>query len=239
MTEVLFWRVLSYVSAGLFVGTAAALLALHLLRNRYYHNYLDDELIKSERTDNSTNAVYFTHGETRKYIKKYVICKTAFDKFLVCNFAAKIKDITYFVLQYTKRKRPLSVTHIQEKVSGDSSKVIALDRRCAFVNVVVGTVDGVTLNTEVIRPLTVNKIRLHALLKSFALLLGLFVLRQVAVEIVAGKMYVRQYLHHIFNYLAVGCSVLFAVLHYFISVACYRGKNNKRVNGGNLTYDFL
>lgn len=236
---VLTWRVLCYVSAGMFIAVSAVLLALHLLQNRYYHDFHEDELIKRERTDNSHNAVYFTHGETRKYIKKYVLCKTAYDTFLVCNFAAKIDTITYFVLQYNRRKRPVAALRVEEKVTGGESKVIALDRRCAYVNVVAGTVDGVSLNTDVIRPLSVAKIRLHALLKSFALFLGLFVLRHVLVEVVAGKAYLRRYLTDLWNYIAVGAALVFAILHYFIAVKCYRGKNAKRLSGGNLVYDFL
>ena len=220
---VLCWRILC--------GVSVLLLCLHLLKNRYYHNYHDDELIKTERTDNSLNTLYFTHGETRKYIKKYVICKTVYDKFLVCNFADKCAHILYYVLQYNSRKRPIAVLRVEEDITGDSSKVIALDRRCAFVNV--------ALNTDVIRPLSVNRIRLHAFLKSFALFLGLFVLRHVLIELIAGNMFLRQYLTHLFNYIAVGGSFVLAVLHYFITVQCLRGKNGKRLSGGNLTYDFL
>lgn len=239
MTILLFWRILTYVSAGLFVAVSVLLLCLHLLKNRYYHSYHDDELIKNERTDNSYNSLYFTHGETRKYIKKYVICKTVYDKFLVCNFADDCKHILYYVLQYNHRKRPIAVLRVEEDVAGDSSKVISLHRRCAYVNVVVGTVDGLTLNTEVIRPLSVHKIRMHALLKSFALFLGLFVLRQVLAEIIVGKTYLRQFMTGLYNYIAVGASFVLALLHYFITVACLRGKNSKRLSGGNLVYDFL
>lgn len=237
---VLYWRILCYVSAGVFVLLSVVLLCLHLLKNRYYHNYHDDELIKTERTDNSFNSLYFTHGETRKYIKKYVICKTVYDKFLVCNFTAQMKDITYFVLQYGKsKKHPISVLRVREAVTGDSSKVIALDRRCAFVNIVVGTVDGLTLNTEVIRPLSVNKIRLHSLLNSVVLFLGLLVIRHILVEVIAQKTYLRQYLNGIWNYIALAASFVLSVLAYFISVKCYRVKNGKRLSGGNLVYDFL
>ncbi|MDE6397927.1 MAG: hypothetical protein K2L51_01250 [Clostridiales bacterium] len=236
---VLTWRILCYVSAGLFVAVTAVMFALHLLKNRYYRDFHEDELIKRERTDNSRNALYFTHGETRKYIKKYVLCQTVYDKFLVCNFAAKIDTITYFVLQYNRRKRPVAALRIEENVSGEESKVIALDRRCAYVNVVAGTVDGVTINTDVIRPLAVAKIRLHAFLKSMALFLGLFVLRHVLIEVIAGKSYLRQYLADLWNYIAVGGAFVFSVLHYFIAVKCFRSKNGKRLSGGNLVYDFL
>ena len=236
---VLFWRLICYVSAGVFATSAILLLCLHLLRNRYYHSYHDDELIKKERTDNSHNSLYFTHGETRKYIKKYVICKTVYDKFLVCNFVGKMKTITYFVMQYSRSKKPVSVVRVDEKVSGDSSKVIALDRRCEYVNVVVGTVDGLTLNAEVIRPLSVAKIRLYSFLKSIVLFAGLMALRHVAVELIAGQTYLRQFLNDIYNYIAVAASFALSFILYFISVKAYRVKNCARLSGGNLVYDFL
>lgn len=233
------WRLLSVVSAALFVLLAALLLCLRLLRNRYYHNFEQDELIKNVKTSNSANSIYFTSGETRKYIKKYVLCKTLYDKYVVCNFTENFKSIKYFIVQYSRRKRVISVLQVKEYGTGEASKVIALNRSCSYVNIVVGTVNDLDINTNVIRPLTVNKIRLYSFLKSFTLFLGLFLARHALIEIIAGDMFIKQYLGNLFNYIAVGGSLALAVIGYFISVKCFRSKNVKELNGGALEYDFL
>lgn len=236
---ILIWRLLCIISAALFVAVGVILLCLRLLKNVYYHSFEDDELIKEEQKSNSKNAIYFTSGETRKYIKKYVICKTLYDKFLVCNFTGNFRSISYYVVQYTKRRRVLDVLSVQEISTGDSSKVIALERNCARVNIVIGAVDGAVINTDVIRSLSVNKIRLSAFLKSIMLFTGLFVLRHVIAELIGGKEYVAVYMKNFMNYIAIAASFVFAFLGYFISVKCFRNKNVKGLSGGALEYDFL
>lgn len=233
------WRIAAAAAAGVFVLLFVLLLALRLLRNKYYHNYHEDELIKTERKDNSRNSIYFTHGESNKYIKKYVICKTVYDKFLVCNFTGKCRYIVYFVVQYNRRRKPISVLRIEETVKGDASKVISLSKKCAFVNVEVSVADDKTINTDVIRPLSIPKIRLQSFLKSFAMFCFLFAARHAAIELLLKSTMMRPFLCNWINYVAVGVCLVFAILSYFISVACFRGKNSKRLSGGNLEYDFL
>ena len=134
---VFIWRLLSAISAALFLALSVLSLCLRLLKNVYYHDFQDDEFIKDVQTESSKNSIYFTSGETRKYIKKYVICKTLYDKFLVCNFNENFKSISYFVVQYSSRKSVIGVLRVNEQATGDSSKVIALNRRCARVNVII------------------------------------------------------------------------------------------------------
>ncbi len=233
------WRILACVSAVFFVILTALLLSLRLLRNGYYHAFEDDELIKQAHSDNSENAIYFTSGPTRKYIKKYVLCSTAFDRYMVCNFARSFANITYFVVQYNKRKRVKKVLRISESNTGDESKVIALHRACARVDVIVAEVDGVVLNTDVIRPLSLVRIRLQSFLKSFALFLGLFVVRHAILELALEPEMLAVYVNHLFNYAAIGGSFVFAAIGYLIATQCLRGKNAGSLNGGVLEYDFL
>ena len=60
------WRVLCILSAALFAAFAVILICAKFLKNVYYHNFEEDELIKNEQTGNSYNSIYFTSGETRK-----------------------------------------------------------------------------------------------------------------------------------------------------------------------------
>ncbi len=233
------WRLLSAISAALFVALTVLSLCLRLLKNVYYQGFQNDEFVKDVQTGSSKNSIYFTSGETRKYIKKYVVCKTLYDKYLVCNFTENFNSISYFVVQYSRGKKVLGVLRVNEYATGDSSKVIALNRGCAHVNVIIGSADDVVINNDVIRPMTVNKIRLYAFIKSALLFFGLFVVRHAIIELVAGKEYMVPYLKNLFNYIAVAASAAFAVFNYFITEKCFRRKNVKGLSGGALEYDFL
>ena len=235
---VMIWRLASIISAVFFVVGILLLLCVKPLKNRYYFPYEENELLKTEKTSNSVNSIYFTTGETHRYIKKYALCKTAFDKYLVCNFAKKFSRISYFVVQYDSRHRPIAALKVTECNTDDSSRVVSLLSRCASVNVIIAAVEGIELNARVIRPLARSRIRLHALLCNLVLFAGLFVLRQFIVECIAHDTYIKQYLEHLYNYAIVGGSLLMSLFGYFTAVLCYRHKNVKALNGEVLEYEF-
>ena len=243
--SILIWRILCLVSAVLFIAGVIVLFATHLTKNKYYHNYYDDELLKKERTTNSVNKIYLTSGETRRFIKKYAICKSAYEKYLVCNFTDKFSKIKYFVVQFTRRKKVISVLEITEQnLTSTDSKIIALKRKCARVNVVVSAVDDTEINKNYVRPISIYRLRLYAFIKSFTIFTALFVLRHVIVEVLGGgyifgKDVALQYLSNSFNYIVIGASFILSVLSYFITVLCFRHKNNKVMNGGALEYEFV
>ena len=243
--SILIWRILCLASAALFIAGVILLLVTNLTKNKYYHNYHEDELLKKERTTNSVNRIYLTSGETKKFIKKYVICKSAYEKYLVCNFTEKFSSIKYFVVQFNRRKKVISVLEITENyLMTTDSKIIALKKNCARVNVVVGTVNGLEINKNYVRPISLYRLRLYAFIKSFTIFTALFVLRHVLVEVLGGSFIfgrnvVMQYLNNSMNYIAVGASFLLAVLSYLITVLCFRRKNNKAMNGGALEYEFV
>ncbi len=232
------WRILCIVSAVLLVAGLIVLASLRILKNKYYHPFVEDELLKQEKKTNSRNSIYFTSGETKNYIRKYVICKTAYDTYLVCNYAKKFKEITYFVVEYSTGKKVISTRKVTELSTRETSKVIALSRRCAYVNVIIGEADGTVINSDVIRPLSLTRIRIYAFLKNTLVFLGLFIVRHVILEIV-GMQYMQPYLTSFFNYIAVGASFLLCLIGYFITVKSFRRKNVKALNGGALEYEFV
>ena len=240
----LWWRILCIVSAVIFIAGVIVLVCTNLTKNKYYHNYSDDELIKKERSTNSVNSIYFTSGETRRFIKKYVVCKSAYEKYLVCNFTEKFKHIRFYVVQFSRRKRVISVLEITQKnLTGLSSRIIALKKRCKHVNVVIGEADDTVINQNYVRPMSMHRLRIYACLKSLVIFAALFVLRHVIVEVVGGShIYgsdvAYQYLNNSLNYIAVAASFVLAVLSYLITVLCFRRKNAKAM-GGALEYEFV
>lgn len=241
----LIWRILCLISAVFFVAGIIVLLVTNLTKNKYFRNYHDDELLKKERSANSVNSIYLTSGETKKFIKKYVVCKSAYEKYLVCNFVRPFSEILYYVVQFSKRKKVISVLEVtQRDLTGTSSKIIALRKSCAHVNVVVGSVEGLDINRNYVRPMSLYRVRLYAFLKSFVIFTALFVLRHMIIEVLGGSyIYGRdvalQYLNNSLNYIAVAASFALCVLGYLITVLCYRSKNSKSLNGGALEYEFV
>lgn len=241
---VLMWRILCVVAAALFLFSVVTLFATQLLKNSYTHAFTEDKEIRTVKTTNSKNTIYLTSGETYKYIRKYVICKSGTEKYLVCNFARKFKRVGYFIVQYTALKKVCSVIRVTETDTTLSSRVVALSKRCAYVNVVISYANSAQINSQVIRPLPRWKFRLHAFLKSLAIFTGIFILRHAALEVVAALnlfsvSYMKTFMNSFWNYAIVGAGFLFAVLGYFISVLCFRRKNAKESNGGALEYEFV
>ncbi len=227
-------------AAGLFAITVVVLVFTNLTKNKYYFNYREDELLKKERTTNSVNSIYLTSGETGRFIKKYVVCKSAYEKYLVCNFTEKFREIKFFVVQFSRRKRVLSVLEITQKdIKGDASRVIALKRTCAHVNVVISSANGQEINRNYVRPISMTRLRLYAFLKSLAIFLALFVIRHAIVEFAGGKAIVSHYLGSVMNYVAIALSFVLSLFSYLITVLSFRRRNAKVRNGGALEYEFV
>ncbi len=232
------WRVLCIASAALFVAGLLLLLLSQLLKNKYYHIYTADELMSKSKLTNGKNSVYFTSGETKEYISKYAVCKTEFDRYLVCKFVKKFSYVRYFVMEYSAHGRVVKVQQIDEFDTALNSKIITLSRRCAHVNVVIGTADDAEINTDVIRPMSKKRIRLYALVKSFTFFAFLFALRHMLIEIFL-KDISALYFNDTLNYISVAVCFLLALLSYVITVLCFRKKNAKALNGGAVEYEFV
>lgn len=241
----LIWRILCLVSAALFVLGVIVLLVTNLTKNKYYHNYNDDELLKKEKSTNSVNFIYLTTGETRRFIKKYAICKSPYEKYLVCNFTEKFKEIRFFVAQFTRRKRVISVLEIvQRDLTDFSSRVIALKKSCAYVNVVAASVNGSVINQDYVRPISVYRLRLYAFLKSVTLFMAMFVVRHILIELLGGSIFFGNdvalaYSNHALNYIAVGLCFVLSLFSYLVTMLCFRMRNAKAANGGALEYEFV
>lgn len=232
------WRILSAVSAGLFVSGVIVLLCAQLLKNKFYQDFHEDELLKTVKTSNSKNSIYLTVGETAKFVKKYVICKTLYDKFLICNFTKKFDEISFFVVEYTKRRRPIQVFKVTQRGTDDASRIIALSKKCMYVNIIICEADGKEINQNAIRPLSMTRVRIHAAIKGFMLFLSLFVVRHTVLELFGG-IYTIQYLESFLNYTIIGGSFLLSVIYYFVDVLCFRRRNLNLLNGGAIEYEFV
>ena len=148
-------------------------------------------------------------------------------------------------MQFSRRKKVISVLDVTQRDLTDvSSRIIALKRSCAHVNVVIAEAEGMVINQDYVRPISMQRLRIYACIKSAAIFAILFVLRHVIVELMGGSIiYGRnvayQYLNNSLNYIAIGASFLLAVCSYLITVLSFRRKNSKAINGGALEYEFV
>lgn len=229
------------MAAVLFVIVLVILFCSGILRNRYYRPFKSDELIKQTKTTNSLNKLYFTSGETQTYIRRYVVCKTLYDKYLVCNFVRQFKQISYFVVQYSKLRRVIHVARVFEANTGTSSRVISLNKRCEYVNVIISTADNTVINSNFIRPISMTRANMYAFLKSLALFCGLFLLRHALIEIFGNNQgdLAVQYLNSVFGYVSLAIVAVVSILSYIVTVLCLRSKNINRMTGGALEYEFV
>lgn len=233
------WNILFIISLILFVAGIVAITFTKIIKNTYYHEFNEDEVIKKETTVNSYNTICFTTGETKKYIKKYVICKTFYDRYLVCNYTKNFGYISYFVKQFDKNKKVISVLKVVEKNTSDSSKILALNTKCAYVNVIISKVEDIEINANVIKPLSIRRINLYSFISSCNLFLGLFIVRHILIILIAGDKYMKHYMNDLLNYIAIIASLVFAISHFLISSKALRKRNVKALNGGAFEYEFI
>ena len=233
------WRLVGMIGAGVFVLSALIMLIAGFIRNKFYKEFHRDELVKRSKGVNSKNFLYFTGNETAKYINKYVIMKTMTDKYLVCHYNKPYKKITYTVIQYSGIRRAISVLKCVELSTSDSSKIIALKRRCKYVNIIINKVDGEEINTSAIKPISRAKIRAYCFFKFFTLL-GFFVAaRHGIVELVGGETFSRAFFNGTVNIILMIASVVVAALISIFHRIGLAAKSRKARNGGVLEYEFI
>lgn len=231
------FRILCIVSMIICFFSVIILIIQGFLRNKYFHDYKQDELLKETKSVNSRNKIYFTSGETRKYIKRYALCKSAYDEYLICDYNQKYKDITYYIIAYGKR-RIKGVFYITQSNTDITSKIISLPSTTKTVNIIIKSVNGVDINTNVIRPLSIKKIRIYSLIASIAYFTFLFSLRHILVELFAGP-YIYTFSTSIYNYLIILAIFIFSIMNYWFTSHTLRRKNSKYTSGGSLEYEFF
>lgn len=234
------WRTLFIISCVLFVVTLGLMIYFKFLKNVYFHVYQEDELFKSESNDlrRAKNFIYSTSTHTRNYIRKYALCKSGRDRYIVCNYNEPYHSITYYVIGYTSRKRVTEVLEIHEVNTTTSSKVITLDKATKYVNIVVGRVDGVIINSNVIKPIPKSKIRIHSLLLSVCSVCGLYAIRHIILYLFSSYS-IKYYYESIHNHIGLIVMGVLFILIYIISYEITNKKNNKNRNGGYLEYEFF
>ena len=234
-----FWRLILIICVAVFVVCFVITRIGRFSKNTFYKELHKDELSSKRRGVNSTNFVYFTSGETSKFIKKYVVMKTFTDKYMVCQFARRFEKICYSIIQYSATGRAIGVLKCVELATGDSSRIIALKKRCKYVNVVVNKVDMEEINSSVIKPLSKAKIRAICFFKFLMNFAIFMILRHLFVELFAGPTFSRVFFNGLLNYILIGASFICSLLISIFYKIGYSIASRRARNGGELEYEFI
>lgn len=234
------WNITYFISIAAFVASAIIMLIFGFTRNRYYKDFHEDELIKKNRTVNGRNALYFTGSETSRFIKKYVICKSGVDKYIICNYNKPYKSIVLFILCYRGKRKPFKAYKYAELNTGIASKVITIPKRTKRINIVVSQVEGQLLNERIIKPISLKHIKLYSLYSAMLTLTGLYMVRHLMGYYLATPGHFESFLNSYENYIII---VLSFVLSLFV-MGIARRSNKKKAKkafseGGAIEYDFL
>ena len=210
-------------------------------KNTYLFEFEMDDISKEAFKSNTLtgiNTVFFTKANEAPYIKKYVISKNKTFTMLVCNYARKFSYISYFVFCYDRNHRLIDVIKVHEKNTTTTSKIVGLHYRTKFVNIVVGTVEDLTINSQIIRPMDRHAIRTAAFLTGLSIFTFLIVARDILFTIVAPH-HVKPYYESMYNFLGLLVFALVALIGFFLRKRSLKKRSIKHRYGGIYEYEFF
>lgn len=234
-----YWEYVLYASIILYLISKLVLMVGRHVKNRYYHEFHKDELIKTTKTSNSINKLYFTHGLTMQFIRKYVLCKTPNDKYVICNYSKPYSKVGYYVVCYNRRRKVIQVIKLEETYTSLASSVISVKNKTRYVNIVIGHVEDRVYNKNLIQPLKIKKIRQFAFYKSLAMFSLFMILRHAVGYILAGSLHFTQFLNSEYNILSIAIMAVICVLTGIIRALVLRKRNVKASKGGVIEYEFI
>ena len=233
----LIWRIMFLIACFIFVTTIILLRVFKFRKNVYFKEYQEQEFLSDKIEAGIKNEFYLTEMETAKWIKRYAIRKSKYDKAIICNYTKPFKYISYYIVCYNKRKKVINVLEVVEKNTNQSSKIINLNSNTDTVNIYIKKADDLELNTNVISTISVSNIKRFSFISAFALFSFLFIIRHLAIECLTNK--ALAYMESIWNYLGIGIILFISIVYFFIMYVFTKRRNCKNRNGGALEYEFF
>jgi hypothetical protein len=167
-----------------------------------------------------------------------VFRKSSYQRNVILNFSDNYKLISYYIVAYSNNKKVIDVVEVTEKPYGLSSRIININNKASYVNVFVKSVDGVDINTNIIRPIPVRKIKYFTISSAVALFAGLFAVRHLIVMMFGG-LHSKAFLNSDANLLLILISFVIALLYWIFSTISLRKKNHQNRRGGSHEYEFF
>lgn len=232
-------RIWALISLIVLIAIIVVLAMFKFRKNEYLLPYQHDEVYKEEQALNSTNYVCAPHGETLKYIQRYLFKKGAYDSSVILSFADTYEEISYFVLGYDKNHKVIDCCEGIEYHPGVTSRMINMSKKAVEVNVIVKSVNHKHINQRVIKPMPKVNMRLYSLLASIMLFNIMFLARHFAVEICLkdNGAYIFEETSH--DGILIPIMAVLSICYYFISMHNFKKKAIDFRDGGVSEYEFL
>ena len=233
------WNFIGITSIVLFVLLVVIMIIRKDLKDRLFHKMHKDELIKITKDPNSVNSLFFTSGEASKYIKKYVICKTQSDLYVLCNYAKEFSKILFYVVCYSKKGKVIGILRYTERNTTNTSRIIAIPRKTHKVNIVIGRVDDRIINKHITKPLKAKHAIIHSVLFALATFFALMAFDYLFITIIGGEYYSKIYLNSDMNLVYILISVGLTIITFVLHLLSLLSKSKKQLSGGALEYEFI
>lgn len=232
-----YFKLMFWVGVILFGLSLIMLILRHYRRNEFYYPFQDDKLLNTKKENGYKNYIYITKGETSKYIGKYVVCISAYQNNLICNFTDHFKKITYYVVEYSRNNKALRVLEVTEKSTAFNSRIINLSKQCYRVNVFVKNCNDVEVNGIIIKPLPITYVRRYSFFSSMIYLSLCMIVDYLAPLFALKEKAIAFCMSELNLFLLLGAVVLF-LLHWLITFMKLKKKNLDNRTGGIIEYDF-
>ena len=148
------------------------------------------------------------------------------------------KIISYYVVAYSKNKKVIDVVEVTEKPYGASSRVISVNRNASYVNIFVKNVDGLEINTNVIKPIPVRKIKYYTACTTVTIFSTLFAVRHLVILAMCG-LHAKDFMYSDVNYIMLAITLVISLLYWLFATISLRKKNHLNRRGGSHEYEFF
>lgn len=236
--HLLTWRILSLISIIIFLVLLILLLILKPLKNHYLFPYVEDELFNKKKLDGYKQEIYVVTSSNKKYIDKYLINIEPLRKTLIVSYVQPYSKIRFYVMEYDKNKKVIGVLRIMEVKTNSSSNIILLDKKTKYVNIIVGKVDSLEVNFNIMRPMKNSSIRFYSISNGLIFFNFFFFFRHLCCEILS-KQYIVYFLNSWIDYLIIGILFFFGLLIYLTNLSTLKKRNKILKEGGRLSYEFI
>lgn len=232
------WLVTFILAAVCFVSLTIYSIIRKLCENKYYHSFIDDELLKEEKVGNGINYIYATSNETQNYIPRYILRRTVYDRSIVLEYKEKYNTIEYFIKCFDKRGHVIEIKEVKEIKTANISKIINISKSTESVNVFIKSINGeIEINSSEIRPIPRTNIHIYSIVTTLKMFSLLYVFRLLIPYLLLGSEF-RPFLTSMWNYISLAVIFVLSFILYIITFFSVRRRNWKNKNRGAVRYEF-
>lgn len=230
--------ILMIVSLVSFVVITFILIFSKILKRETIVPFHDDELIKTNINENENSQLFYTFGETRKYVVKYILNTSEENKFVICNYKEVYKKIGFFIECFDKNKKLIKSYYYRDlNPIKNSSRIIPIDKRTCYTNIVISFVNDEVINNDIYLTLCNLKKNIFSSLFGFDIFCLLYTLRYFMFAYINPE-YSEVLFDSNLGWFSIVIALIIGILAFIFSNICITKRNSKNKVGGIIDYDF-